>query len=101
MAEAAVQSSARGRDALSGKTGSITRETGFLAVFIFSLSSIGLAYSGLLPFSAVAGIWPGSSLVGMLTVALVLALVHAYTYAVIGTIAPRYGADYVVASRVL
>ena len=77
------------------------RGIGFAAVFVFALSSIALTYSGAIPFSVIAGMVPGGSLFGIISVALVLSLLHAYTYAVIGAAAPRNGADYVVASRVL
>ena len=65
------------------------------------ISASGLSYTGLLPFSTVAGMWPGTELPGILGVALVICLVIGYTYAVIGAAVPRSGADYILASRVL
>ena len=65
------------------------------------ISASGLSYTGLLPFSTVAGMWAGSDLPGILSVALAISLVIAYTYAVIGAAVPRAGADYILASRVL
>ena len=49
---------------------------------------------GLIPFSWVAGVWPGSSIIGVLTVAMFFCLFHAYTYSVIGATMPRSAADY-------
>jgi amino acid transporter len=62
---------------------------------------ISLSSSGLIPFSWVAGVWPGSSIIGVLTVAMIFCLFHAYTYASIGAAMPRSAADYTLASRVL
>ncbi len=83
------------------KTIHVNREMGLLAVFIFSFSSIGLIYSGLLPFSTLAGMWPGTNLAGMIVIGGLITLALTYTFAAIGTIAPRFGADYIVASRVV
>ena len=71
---------------------------GALAV---GISAAGLSYTGLLPFSTVAGMWPGTGLPGILGVALLICLVIGYTYAVIGSAVQRSGADYILASRVL
>ena len=79
----------------------LPRELGFMAVLAFGVACISLSSSGLLPFSKVIGIWPGSSLVLIITFAAVFCLFHAYTYAVIGSMAPQSAADYVVASRTL
>jgi len=49
----------------------------------------------------VAGVWPGSSVIGVLTVAMICCLFHAYTYSVIGATMPRSAADYTLASRTL
>jgi amino acid transporter len=49
----------------------------------------------------VAGVWPGSSIIGVLTVAMIFCLFHAYTYATIGATMPRSAADYTLGSRVL
>ncbi len=79
----------------------LVRVVGFLGAAIFGIQCISLSSSGLLPFSTVAGLWPGANLVSILTIAVVLCLFHAYTYAVMGTLAPYSGADYVVSTRVL
>ncbi len=71
------------------------------AVAIFGIACISLSFSGLLPFSTIAGRYAGAGLIGILTVAVVVSLIHAWTYASIGAAAPRSGADYVFASRVL
>jgi amino acid transporter len=49
----------------------------------------------------VAGVWPGSSIIGVLSVAMFFCLFHAYTYSVIGATMPRSAADYTMASRTL
>jgi len=79
----------------------LVRVVGFLGAAIFGIQCISLSSSGLLPFSTVAGLWPGANLVSILTIAMILCLFHAYTYAVMGTLAPYSGADYVVSTRVL
>jgi amino acid transporter len=68
---------------------------------VFGVHCISLSSSGLIPFSWVAGVWPGSSIIGVLTVAMFFCLFHAYTYAVIGATMPRSAADYTLASRTL
>ncbi len=83
------------------RTVQIGREMGLGAIFIFSISSIGLIYSGMLPFSTLAGMWPGSNLAGMILTGGGVTLILTYIFAAIGTIAPRFGADYVVASRIV
>ena len=94
------------QDAASGtgvqeSASALNRDMKLFSVLVFGLCSMGLATSGLLPFSNIASFWPGSSLFVILFVALVACLFHAYTYAMIGSVAPRSGADYYVASRVL
>jgi basic amino acid/polyamine antiporter, APA family len=79
----------------------LMRGIGTSGVAIIGIACISLSFSGLLPFSHAAGAWPGASLVGVLCIGLILSLVHAYTYAVIGSSVPRSGADYILASRVL
>lgn len=100
MAEAAVQSAEIEQDAPREQV-LVKRETGFWTVFVFTFSMIGLLYTGLLPFSKAAGLWPGSNLAIMLGTALFLSMINAYTFSVIGILAPHYGADYLVSSRVL
>ncbi len=78
-----------------------SREIGMGAVFIFAISSIGLIYSGLLPFSTLAGMWPGANLAGMLAVGALVALLMVVAFSAIGAVAPHFGADYLVASRVV
>jgi APA family basic amino acid/polyamine antiporter len=79
----------------------LMRGIGTSGVAIIGIACISLSFSGLLPFSHAAGAWPGASLIGVLCIGLILSLVHAYTYAVIGSSVPRSGADYILASRVL
>ncbi len=79
----------------------VNRNMGLWAVFVFSFSSIGLVYSGLIPFSTLAGTWPGANLPGVIGIAGLTILPLLYVFSAIGAIAPRYGADYVVASRVV
>ncbi len=101
MAEMAVGSARPASRTILRNSASLLREMGFFAVLIFGVNCISLSSSGQMPFSMLAGLWPGSSLTGILIIALILCLFHAYTYAVIGTAAQRSGADYVVASRTL
>ncbi len=80
---------------------SLVRVPGIFGVMVFGVACISLSYSGLLPFSTIAGRWTGASLIGILTISMLVSLIHAWTYAAIGAAAPRSGADYVLASRVL
>ncbi len=101
MAESVVPSIGfSARDILRGGR-ALGRGLGVLGVVVFGVQCISLSSSGLLLFSSVAGLWPGVNLAGVLTIAMVFCLFHAFTYAVMGTLAPRAGADYVVASRTL
>jgi len=61
---------------------------------VFAVHCIILSSSGLIPYSWIAGVWPGSSIIGVLTVAAIFCLFHAYTYAAIGATMPRSAADY-------
>jgi amino acid transporter len=69
--------------------------------FLFGIHCISLSSSGFIPYSWVASVWPGASIIGVLTIAAVLCLFHACCYAFIGGVIPKAGADYVFASRVL
>lgn len=101
MAEAVMQPAEGKTNALGGKSVLLKREWGWASIFVFALTSIGLTYSGLFPFSIVAGMYPGSNLIGVVTVGAVVSLVLAYGYAIIGSIVPHYGADYLLSSRVI
>ena len=83
------------------KSSGLVRTIGIFGAMVFGVHCISLSSSGLIPFSWVAGVWPGSSIIGVLTVAMVLCLFHAYTYSVIGAAMPRSAADYTMASRTL
>jgi APA family basic amino acid/polyamine antiporter len=83
------------------KSSGLVRTIGVFGAMVFGVHCISLSSSGLIPFSWVAGVWPGSSIIGVLTVAMVLCLFHAYTYACIGATMPRSAADYTLASRTL
>lgn len=69
--------------------------------FLFGIHCISLSSSGFIPYSWVASVWPGADLVWVLTIALGFCVVHAATYAIIGSTVSKAGADYVLASRVL
>ena len=87
---------------VSGRSGgALIRGIGVFGAMVFGVHCISLSSSGLLPFSSVAGLWPGSNLVGVLTIAMVLCLFHAYTYAAIGSAVPHSGADYLLSSRTI
>lgn len=83
------------------KSSGLVRTIGIFGAMVFGVHCISLSSSGLIPFSWVAGVWPGSSIIGVLTVAMFFCLFHAYTYSVIGAAMPRSAADYTVASRTL
>jgi len=61
---------------------------------VFGVHCISLSSSGLIPYSWIAGVWPGSSIIGVLTVAAIFCLFHACTCASIGATMPRSAADY-------
>lgn len=83
------------------KSSGLVRTIGVFGAMVFGVHCISLSSSGLIPYSWVAGVWPGSSIIGVLTVAMILCLFHGYTYAVIGATMPRSAADYTLASRTL
>src|SRR5512136_2814944 len=83
------------------KSSGLVRTIGVFGAMVFGIHCISLSSSGLIPFSWVAGIWPGSSIIGVLTVAMFFCLFHAYTYSVIGATMPRSASDYTLASRTL
>ncbi|MFZ5807689.1 MAG: amino acid permease [Chloroflexota bacterium] len=83
------------------KSSGLVRTIGVFGAMVFGVHCISLSSSGLIPFSWVAGVWPGSSIIGVLTVAMIFCLFHAYTYAAIGATMPRSAADYTLASRTL
>ena len=83
------------------KSSGLIRTIGVFGAMVFGVHCISLSSSGLIPYSWIAGVWPGSSIIGVLTVAAIFCLFHAYTYATIGATMPRSAADYTLASRVL
>lgn len=83
------------------KSSGLIRTIGAFGAMVFGVHCISLSSSGMIPFSWVASVWPGASIIGVLTIAAILSLFHGYTYAVIGAAMPRSGADYTLASRVL
>lgn len=101
MAEIAVKTDHVEAQATRRESGVLPREMGFVGVFVFTVSSIGLAFCGLNLFSSIPGMLPGVNLLGIVSIAMVVTLLHVYLFSVIGTLAPRIGADYVIGSRVL
>lgn len=101
MAEVAAKAEGGEPKLYARKSSGLIRTIGVFGAMVFGVHCISLSSSGLIPFSWVAGVWPGSSIIGVLTVAMILCLFHAYTYANIGATMPRSGADYTLASRVL
>ena len=83
------------------KSSGLIRTIGVFGAMVFGVHCISLSSSGLIPYSWIAGVWPGSSIIGVLTVAMFFCLFHAYTYAAIGATMPRSAADYTLGSRVL
>jgi amino acid transporter len=101
MAEMVMPAGAAGKKLYARKSSGLVRTIGVFGAMVFGVHCISLSSSGLIPFSWVAGVWPGSSIIGVLTVAMFFCLFHAYTYAVIGAAMPRSAADYTLASRTL
>ncbi len=101
MAEMVAPAAAKGKKLYARKSSGLVRTIGVFGAMVFGVHCISLSSSGLIPFSWVAGVWPGSSIIGVLTVAAFFCLFHAYTYAVIGATMPRSAADYTLASRTL
>jgi len=101
MAEMLAPAAAKGKKLYARKSSGLVRTIGIFGAMVFGIHCISLSSSGLITFSWVAGVWPGSSIIGVLTVAMIFCLFHAYTYAVIGATMPRSAADYTMASRTL
>jgi APA family basic amino acid/polyamine antiporter len=101
MAEMVLPKGAKGKKLYARKSSGLVRTIGVFGAMVFGVHCISLSSSGLIPFSWVAGVWPGSSIIGVLTVAMFFCLFHAYTYSVIGATMPRSAADYTLASRTL
>ncbi|MCJ7706135.1 MAG: hypothetical protein MUO38_00820, partial [Anaerolineales bacterium] len=97
----AAPAAAGERKLYARKSSGLIRTIGVFGAMVFGVHCISLSSSGLIPYSWIAGIWPGSSIIGVLTVAAIFCLFHAYTYATIGATMPRSAADYTLASRVL
>src|SRR3990170_1619781 len=62
------------------KSSGLIRTIGVFGAMVFGVHCISLSSSGLIPYSWIAGVWPGSSIIGVLTVAAIFCLFHAYTY---------------------
>ncbi len=101
MAENVTPVGGTDRKLYARKSSGLVRTIGVFGAMVFGVHCISLSSSGLIPFSWVAGVWPGSSIIGVLTVAMFFCLFHAYTYSVIGATMPRSAADYTLGSRVL
>src|SRR5512141_1336296 len=103
MAEMIAQTpaAASGKNLYARTSSGLVRTIGLFGAMVCGVHCISLSSSCLIPFSWVAGVWPGSSIIGVLTVAMFFCLFHAYTYAVIGATMPRSAADYTLASRTL
>lgn len=82
-------------------TSGLIRIIGPFGAMVFGVHCISLSSSGLIPYAWVPWLWPGSDLVGVLTISMLLCLLHATTYSQIGSIYPRSGGDYVVGSRII
>jgi APA family basic amino acid/polyamine antiporter len=101
MADMATTAGVGDKKLYARKSSGLVRTIGVFGAMVFGVHCISLSSSGLIPFSWVAGVWPGSSIIGVLTVAMFFCLFHAYTYSVIGATMPRSAADYTLASRTL
>src|SRR5512139_1158648 len=101
MASIVAPTGAKDKKLYARKSSGLVRTIGVFGAMVFGIHCISLSSSGLIPFSWVAGVWPGSSIIGVLTVAMFFCLFHAYTYSVIGATMPRSAADYTLGSRTL
>jgi len=101
MTEMVAPTAGEERKLYARKSSGLIRTIGVFGAMVFGVHCISLSSSGLIPYSWVAGVWPGSSIIGVLTVAMIFCLFHGYTYATIGATMPRSAADYTLASRVL
>jgi basic amino acid/polyamine antiporter, APA family len=101
MAEMVPPAGGGERKLYARKSSGLIRTIGVFGAMVFGVHCISLSSSGLIPYSWIAGVWPGSSIIGVLTVAMIFCLFHAYTYAAIGATMPRSAADYTLGSRVL
>ncbi|PWB51488.1 MAG: hypothetical protein C3F13_13680 [Anaerolineales bacterium] len=101
MASIVAPTGATDKKLYARKSSGLVRTIGIFGAMVFGVHCISLSSSGLIPFSWVAGVWPGSSIIGVLSVAMFFCLFHAYTYSVIGATMPRSAADYTMASRTL
>jgi APA family basic amino acid/polyamine antiporter len=101
MTEMVTPAEAGERKLYARKSSGLIRTIGIFGAMVFGVHCISLSSSGLIPYSWVAGVWPGSSIIGVLSVAAIFCLFHAYTYATIGATMPRSAADYTLASRAL
>ncbi|MBI5475224.1 MAG: APC family permease [Ignavibacteriales bacterium] len=79
----------------------LVKAIGTWGAILFGIHCISLSSSGFIPFSWVASVWPGASIIGLLFIAMITSTIHGYTFASIGIAMPRPGADYVLASRIL
>lgn len=78
----------------------LPRGIGFWGLLAAGVAAISLSLAGMLPFSHIAGLWPESSLMGILVFALIAGMLLSYVYAVIGALVKRSGSDYILSSRV-
>src|SRR3989337_2544376 len=101
MTEMVAPAESGERKLYARKTSGLIRTIGVFGAMVFGVHCISLSSSGLIPYSWIAGVLPGSSIIGVLTVAAFFCLFHAYTYATIGAAMPRSAAYYTLASRVL
>lgn len=101
MADIAIGPAGAEKVQAGSTTGTLKRSLGLSSVVVFTVASVSLAYGGAFPYSSATGVWPGANLFGVITVAVGIGLLFAYVYSAMGAAVPHFGADYLVASRVL
>jgi basic amino acid/polyamine antiporter, APA family len=101
MTETATQKVEDKPETCRDAKGLLARTLGFPGVLVFTISAIGLCYLGWFHFSTISGLFPGSNLSGILLVMFGVAALLSIVYSAIGAVAPFYGADYRLASRIL
>ena len=79
----------------------LKRSLGFWDILMITVMGISLAFTGWLPFSTLAGMFPTAELSILVSAGLVLVLIHTFTFSAMGAVFPYAASDYVTSSRIL
>ncbi len=77
----------------------LVKAIGPFGAFLFGAQCISPPSSGYITYAWLPYLWPGSSILLILTLGMIFCIFHAITYSQIGSVYPRSGADYVFTSR--